>query len=237
MKGKLFYTVIFMLLQFTMTQLPAQEKLSPKQFRKKLDVTHNAILLDVRTAKEINRSYIRNAIFMDIHDSAFETKLLTIDRARPVFVYCAIGVRSHDAATMLTKAGYTQVYDLKGGIINWKLAGLPVVKGKDYDPNTGMSKEIFLESIKDKPLAFVDFYAPWCAPCQIMVPALDSMAVAMNDSVSIVKINADDNLRTMKEMNFNGLPYIMVFKKGVTVFKQEGFMSRQEMEALIRKFY
>ena len=155
----------------------------------------------------------------------------------PVFVYCAIGVRSHDAAVMLRKTGFTEVYDLKGGIINWKLDGLPIIKGKDFDSRKGMGKDEFITSIKDKPLVFIDFYAPWCAPCQIMVPALDSMVTQMKDTAHIVKINADENLGLMKDLHFNSLPYIMVYKNGVNVFRQEGFMSRKDMEGVIRKYY
>lgn len=214
-----------------------QTKLGAKTFSAKLKETPNAFLLDVRTPEEVNRSFIKNAVFMDIHDSVFEKKIATIDKKLPVFVYCAIGVRSADAANMLHNLGFNEVYDLKGGIINWKLAGLPIVKGKDYDDRKGMSKAEFLTSIQDKPLVFIDFYAPWCAPCQIMVPALDSMKTAMKDSVFIVKINADENLGLMKELDFNNLPYIMMYKNGINIFRQDGYMSRQDMEANIRKAY
>lgn len=213
----------------------AQKKLPARQFQKKFKATPGAILLDVRTAKEVNRSYIPGAVFLDFHDTAFSTMLGRLNPKQPVFVYCAIGVRSHDAAVMLQQLGFNEVYDLKGGIINWKLAGLPIIKGKDFDARTGMSKTEFLESIKDKPLAFVDFYAPWCAPCQVMVPALDSMKTEMKDTAAILTINADENLRLMKELKFYSLPYIMVFKKGLLVFQHEGYMSRADMEAIIRR--
>lgn len=215
----------------------AQEKLSPKKFSKKIQATGNAFILDVRTPKEVNRSYIRNAVFMDFHDSLFEKRISTINKKLPVFVYCAIGVRSHDAAVLMKNMGFAEVYDLKGGIINWKLDGLPIVKGKEFDSRKGMSAEEFTASIKDKPLVFIDFYAPWCAPCQIMIPALDSIVVAMKDSVHIIKINADENLGLMKELRFTLLPYIMMYKNGVNILRQAGFMSRSEMEAVIRKHY
>lgn len=237
MKTRNTYTGLFLVTILCANIAFAQEKLSAKFFSDKLNTTPNAFILDVRTPAEVNRSYIKNAVFMDIHDSLFEKRISTIDKKLPVFVYCAIGVRSNDAAVMLRRLGFKQVYDLKGGIINWKLAGLPVIKGKEYDDRKGMSKEEFLTSIKDKPLVFIDFYAPWCAPCQIMVPALDSMKTAMKDSVFIVKINADENLGLMKELNFDNLPYIMMYKNGENIFRQDGYMSRRDMEANIRKAY
>jgi thioredoxin-like negative regulator of GroEL len=59
----------------------------------------------------------------------------------------------------------------------------------------------------------------------------------MKDSVFIVKINADENLGLMKELDFNNLPYIMIYKNGENIFRQDGFMSRQDMEANIRRAY
>jgi thioredoxin 1 len=230
------YIILLQVLFWLPAKIWAQEKLPAKQFNKKFNGTSGAVLLDVRTAKEVSRSYIKDAVFLDFHDSAFKKMLATLNPEKPVFVYCAIGVRSHDAAVMLQEMGFKEVYDLKGGIINWKLAGLPVVKGNDFDARTGMSKNDFLESIKDKPLVLVDFFAPWCAPCQVMVPALDSMKITMKDTATIVTINADENLRLMKELKFYSLPYIMLYKNGTLVFKQDGYMSRNDMEALIRRF-
>jgi thioredoxin 1 len=236
MKQCTHYLVLLPVLLLLQTGTLAQEKLPAKQFNKKLMDTPGAVLLDVRTAKEVSRSYIEGAVFLDFHDTAFKKMLATLSPEKSVFVYCAIGVRSHDAAVMLQEMGFKEVYDLKGGIINWKLAGLPVVKGKDYDARMGLSKNEFLEGIKNKPLVLVDFFAPWCAPCQVMVPALDSMKITLKDTATIVTINADDNLRLMKELKFYSLPHIMLYKNGTLVFRQDGFMSRNDMEALIRRF-
>lgn len=213
----------------------AQEKMKARDFKKLLDNTPNALLLDVRTQKEIDRSYLPGAVYLDFYDSTFSTMLDRLDTTRPVFVYCAIGVRSADAATMLAQRGFRQVYDLKGGIINWKLAGLDVKKGKDFDPITGMPKKEFEAMIDPGKVTFVDFYAPWCAPCKRMVPALDSMRTQMGNRVKILTINADDNLSLMKAYKFNTLPYIMVFKNGKRVETFSGEMTRSEMEAMIKK--
>ena len=56
---------------------------------------------------------------MDFYDSSFNQQVSTIDRDKPVFVYCAIGGRSWDAAKIMHELGFKNVYDLKGGIIIW----------------------------------------------------------------------------------------------------------------------
>lgn len=229
------YLLIFSFI-ISANNLVAQERLSPKEFRKKLSVTNEALLLDVRTDKEIQKGYLEGAVFMDFYDSLFKERISAIDRNRPVFVYCAIGGRSWDAAKIMAEMGFQYVYDLKGGIIVWKIKNYPFIKLKD-DDRQGITIRDFEKMIEARPLTLVDFYAPWCGPCKIMVPALDSIENEMKDSVLIVKINADENLNLMKDYNIKSLPYIMVLNNNKIVFRQEGFMSREEMQAVIRQYY
>jgi rhodanese-related sulfurtransferase len=191
----------------------AQERLSPKEFRKKLDNSGDALLLDVRTPEEIAKGYLKGAVFMDFYDSSFREQVSTIDREKPVFVYCAIGGRSWDAAKIMQEMGFKKIYDLKGGIIVWKIKNYPFVKLNSDSARQGMNKMEFEKMILNRPLTFVDFYAPWCGPCKIMVPALDRIEQEMKDSVLVVKINADENLQLMKDYGLKALPYIWYYKE------------------------
>lgn len=214
----------------------SQERLTPKAFRKKLAATPDAVVLDVRTPQEINKGYLKGAIFMDFYDSTFKQQVNNLDKDKPVFVYCAIGGRSWDAAQMMVDMGFKNVYDLKGGIIIWKIKNYDYVKLKNDSVRQGMNKIDLEKIIAGQPLTFVDFYAPWCAPCKIMVPALDRIEKEMKDTALIVKINADENLQLMKDYGLKALPYILVFKKDKIVFRHEGFMNEEEMKGVIRKY-
>jgi thioredoxin len=227
---------IFFIL-FVPILMQAQERLSSKEFRKKLNNTNDALLLDIRTPEEINKGYLKGAVFMDFYDSTFKEQVSTIGREKPVFVYCAIGGRSWDAAKIMYEMGFKNVYDLKGGIIVWKIKKYSFIKLKSDSARQGMNKMTFEKMIVNRPLIFVDFYAPWCGPCKIMVPALERVEQEMKDSVLIVKINADENLQLMKDYGLKALPYIMVFQGTKILFRQEGFMSEEEMKKIIRKYY
>lgn len=216
--------------------LSAQERLSPKEFRKKLNGTSDALVLDIRTPQEINKGYLKGAVFMDFYDSTFKQQVNNLDKDKPVFVYCAIGGRSWDAAKLMTEMGFKNVYDLKGGIIVWKIKNYDYVKLKNDSARQGMTKTDFEKMINTRPLTFVDFYAPWCGPCKIMVPALERIEQEIKDTALIVKINADENLQLMKDYGLKALPYILVFKKDKIVFRHEGFMDEEEMKAVIRKY-
>jgi thioredoxin len=230
--------IIFFFTFFSLATLTiAQQRLSPKDFRKKLKTTPGALLLDIRTQQEINKGYLEGAVFMDFYDSTFKQQLGNLDKEKPVFIYCAIGGRSWDAAKMMGEMGFKEVYDLKGGIIVWKIKNYDVVKLKNDSARQGITKTEFENQLADKGLSFVDFYAPWCAPCKIMVPALERMEKEMKDTVNIVKINADENLQLMKDYGLKALPYILVMRGNKILFRQEGFMSEEDMKAVIRKYY
>ena len=228
---------MFAVIIFLCKSLISQERLSSKQFKKKLDASPQALLLDVRTSQEINKGYLKGAVFIDFYDSSFKEQVNNIDKDRPVFVYCAIGGRSWDAAKLMQEMGFREVYDLKGGIILWKIKNYPFVKLKSDSARQGITRKEFEKSFTESRLTFVDFYAPWCAPCKIMLPALDSIKNEMKDSVTIVKVNADENLQLMKEYDLQALPYVMLMRGNKILFRKEGFVSGTEMREVIRKFY
>lgn len=228
---------ILLLLMWHAPGLLAQERLSPKEFKKKLNQAVDPIVLDVRTPKETAKGYLKGAVFMDFYDSTFKQQVENLNKEKPVFVYCAIGGRSWDAAKLMGELGFKEVYDLKGGIIVWKIKNYDYEKLKNDSARQGMNKSAFEKMIATQPLTLVDFYAPWCGPCKVMVPALEEIEKEMGDSVRIVKINADENLQLMKEYNLKALPFVFVMQGDKIVFRQEGFMSKEDMMAAIRKYY
>lgn len=76
-------------------------------------------IIDVRTANECADGMIDGAKNMDINSSDFSSQLATLDAKKPVLVYCRSGGRSGRAAGMMKDLGFTEVYDLRGGYMNW----------------------------------------------------------------------------------------------------------------------
>ena len=85
-------------------------------------VTTNAILLDARETKEYKVSHLKNAICVgyDYFDVTKTLKKLPKDKNAKIVVYCSLGIRSEIVADKLIKQGYTNVYNLYGGIFEWK---------------------------------------------------------------------------------------------------------------------
>lgn len=76
---------------------------------------YRGVLLDVRTPFEFNEGHIENAKNIDFSVSTFEQEIEKLDKDQPVFLYCAIGVRSAKAASLMRKKGFKHVFDLDGG--------------------------------------------------------------------------------------------------------------------------
>ena len=86
-----------------------------------------AILLDARERSEFEVSHIKNAIYVGYNDfSLVQVKSKLPNKNHPIVVYCSLGIRSEDIAEQLQKAGYKQVYNLYGGIFEWKNADFSV---------------------------------------------------------------------------------------------------------------
>ena len=88
----------------------------------------DVVVLDVRTASEFAEGHLERAINIDYHQSDFVEKAkATLPLEKEIAVYCRSGRRSAGAAAKLGEEGYKLV-NLKGGIIAWKEADMPVIK-------------------------------------------------------------------------------------------------------------
>lgn len=63
----------------------------------------------------------------------------------------------------------------------------------------------------------IDFYAPWCGPCQLQGPILDDLAAELGDDVRIVKLNVDDNRDAAARFRVASIPYLVLLKDGEVV--------------------
>lgn len=90
--------------------------LSPSEFKEK---SQNNPIIDVRTPLEFSQGYIKGAKNINFFDSNFTKQINSFDKSKPIYVYCKTGHRSEIASEKMIQLGFKEVYDLKGGIINW----------------------------------------------------------------------------------------------------------------------
>jgi phage shock protein E len=85
------------------------------------------ILLDVRTPAEFAEGFIEGAQLIDFQSGNFENEIASLDKNATYAVYCRSGNRSGQAVKVMHDAGFHNVYNLNGGVIDWANAGLPLV--------------------------------------------------------------------------------------------------------------
>lgn len=99
----------------------------PQEFE--MAISNNKVqLLDVRTSEEFEAGHIQNAVNIDVLQDDFTSKIKDLDPKEPVYLYCRSGRRSEKASTILKGLGFEEIYDLKGGFLNWESEGLEVEK-------------------------------------------------------------------------------------------------------------
>lgn len=83
---------------------------------KAVDIINNgAVIIDVRTTDEFNREHITNAVNIPLD----QIDTINYDKNTPIIVYCQTGVRSKEAVEKLNEMGYSNLYNLDGGLLNW----------------------------------------------------------------------------------------------------------------------
>lgn len=96
------------------------ENLAPKEFLAAYnEQKDNAVLLDVRTAPEIEDANIEGYIAIDIQQPGFTEKVGELDKSKAYFIYCRSGNRSGQACRYMATQGFGKLYNLKGGMLDW----------------------------------------------------------------------------------------------------------------------
>jgi len=100
--------------------------LSVSEFSNKV-AEAGVITLDVRTPGEFNEGHIAGALLVDFQSGNFENEIASLDKSKTYAVYCRSGSRSGQAVNVMREAGFTNIYNLNGGVIDWANAGMTLV--------------------------------------------------------------------------------------------------------------
>ena len=209
-----------------------KEALSPDAFQQQIQQP-GVQILDVRTAGEFAGGHIANALQADwMIPDQFQERVKSIDKDKPVYVYCLSGVRSAAAADWMRAHGFSKVYHLAGGIQAWKQADKPLA-GESNEPQ--ITIEQYRQMIQQGgAVTLVDFGADWCPPCRKMQPVLAALKYTYGDKLNIVKIDAGKQTDLMKQMDLPAIPVFIIYKNGQEVFRKNGIVAQSDFEAAIK---
>ena len=86
------------------------------------------VIIDVRTPEEFAEGHIENVINLDYYSETFRDELNKLDKNKMYLIYCRSGNRSGKALNIMEELNFREVYNMSGGIIEWKAKELPITK-------------------------------------------------------------------------------------------------------------
>ncbi len=92
----------------------------------------------------------------------------------------------------------------------------------------------FDSMVKDNPLVVVDCWAPWCGPCRMIGPVIDTLSEEYTD-VTFGKLNTDENLDISRKFQIMAIPTLLFFKNGELVERITGVVPKGNIEGVIKK--
>lgn len=96
-------------------------------------------------------------------------------------------------------------------------------------------EEFKTEVLESTGVALVDFWAPWCGPCQMLGPIIEEVAIDLKDKVKVIKVNVDEAQEIAMKYNIVSIPTVVVFKAGQIVDTLIGFRQKEDYINAINK--
>ena len=229
------YLYIVFLYSFASCNNDNSNLVSAIKFSEIISNDKSVIIIDVRTPDEFNKGHLKNSLNVNWFDENFDENLNIFSKDLPVMVYCLSGGRSSKANERIKSLGFKNVYELDGGILEWRKNKLPEATLNNNFKNS-LTVEDFNNFIETDKIVLVDYYANWCAPCKIMEPYLDEISNEYSNSLELVRINYDKNLPLVRSLEVYGLPVLQIFKDKKLLWSHVGFIEKSLVVDEIKKY-
>ena len=83
----------------------------------------------------------------------------------------------------------------------------------------------------------VDFWAPWCGPCRMLIPTLQRISEENAGKIKIVKINIDENQEMAAKFKIRSIPTMLIFNKGEVEKRIVGSLRKQQIETILEEIF
>jgi thioredoxin 1 len=114
--------------------------------------------------------------------------------------------------------------------------------GQLREKKQGMHSELihitdsnFKEMTSKHRLALIDFWAPWCGPCQAIAPTIEELAEEYAGRILVGKLNVDENPQTAACFQVFSIPTMVIMKNGEEIDRIVGCVQKKYIEAALSK--
>ena len=94
----------------------------------------------------------------------------------------------------------------------------------------------FHQLINQNTPVLVDFHADWCGPCKMQAPILKEVASDFKEQLKIIKIDVDKNNSIASRFKVQGVPTLILFKSGKSVWRQSGVVQKHQLSSVISRY-
>ncbi len=91
------------------------------------------------------------------------------------------------------------------------------------------------EVLNTQEVVLIDFWAPWCGPCQMLTPIIDELAEEIGEGAKIMKVNVDEEAELAAEYGVMSIPALKVFRDGEVVDEAVGVKSKEDLVAMVER--
>ena len=149
----------------------------------------------------------------------YATFITPLNKNLPVFIYSINTGRSGALARDLRSRGFTEVYDLEGGIANWVGSGKPFYTSS----KKGLTLTAFNNILAANKLVLADIGSRYCGACKKVKPVLDAIRQKNGDAVKIIEIDLEESPELITQLKtVNVFPCLILYNQGKIALKRSG---------------
>ena len=141
------------------------------------------------------------------------------------------GGRSSKAFSFLSDKGFNNLFELNGGIMEWRKGKFP--ENNLLNSIDEFSLNEFYDILDVNKLVMISFNAKWCAPCIKMKPTLKKLSNENISELLVVNIDYNRNKKLMNELQIYSLPLIQFYKNNKLVYEINEFLDEGSIRDII----